>query len=152
FPFWGSLDRGWALERSIAKQAKIDDITLEKLADAAGRGLPALIFNATSNERGEPVVFSNTEFPNNEQEPAQSLKDPLLAFRNLDDRLDVHVETAVRMSATFPYVSPSARSSTLTKGMDHLSDGGYYDNYGMTALNAWVREGIGDSRILARES
>ncbi len=25
---------------------------------------------------------------------------------------------------------------------DHLVDGGYYDNYGMSTLNAWVRQGL----------
>jgi hypothetical protein len=51
---------------------------------------------------------------------------------------DVLVQTAVRMSATFSWVSPAARSDKDRDGI-HLVDGGYYDNYGLTTLMAWLR-------------
>lgn len=59
----------------------------------------------------------------------------------------MNLETAVRMSASFPYVSPNARPAD-TRSLYHLADGGYYDNYGMTSLNAWVREAAPAGRKL----
>jgi len=39
---------------------------------------------------------------------------------------DVRVETATRMSAAFPYVSPAARADAPWNA-EHLVDGGYFD-------------------------
>ena len=54
--------------------------------------------------------------------------------------------TAVRLSASFPYVSPSARSNGLPPHYPdwHLVDGGYYDNYGIFTLLDWLDAALMD--------
>jgi hypothetical protein len=61
---------------------------------------------------------------------------------------DVEIPMAVRMSASFPFVTPVAR----LQGYDsqghqfpHLADGGYYDNYGLYSLMAWLQEALASS-------
>jgi hypothetical protein len=135
---WMSRDRGWALEQSIAAHAKLgNDYTMSALGRKVGDGMPAVMFNATAVETGGPVVFSNTAFP----EPTaewNGLGGMLRGFRQMYPDKDVLVQTAVRMSATFSWVSPAARSDKDRDGI-HLVDGGYYDNYGLTTLMAWLR-------------
>ena len=58
------------------------------------------------------------------------------------------------MSATFPYVSPAARpytsdpqvnpadQMTMARGTFHFVDGGYYDNYGVYTLLAWLESAL----------
>jgi hypothetical protein len=52
--------------------------------------------------------------------------------------------TAVRLAATFPFVSPAARALT-SKPENHVVDGGYYDNYGVSSLVEWLYEAVGGS-------
>ncbi|HET6931636.1 MAG TPA: hypothetical protein VFI45_15020, partial [Candidatus Acidoferrum sp.] len=49
------------------------------------------------------------------------------------------LETAARMSAAFPYVSPEARPNGPLNGV-HLGDGGYFDNSGVFTLSEWLKE------------
>ena len=51
------------------------------------------------------------------------------------------LETAARMSAAFPYVSPEARPDGVDQGV-HLGDGGYFDNSGVFALSEWLKEAV----------
>jgi Patatin-like phospholipase len=56
---------------------------------------------------------------------------------------DIPITTAVRLSATFPYVTPAARAQRYETDdwrtpEYHVVDGGYYDNYGMASLVAWL--------------
>jgi hypothetical protein len=73
---------------------------------------------------------------------------------------DISIPTAVRLSATFPVVSPAARpklaesSATWSgtrdqAGVDpyHLVDGGYFDNSGLTAVSAWLDDALQDLYI-----
>src|SRR6185369_14477999 len=46
------------------------------------------------------------------------------------------LRTAVRMSATFPYVSPAVSLPTIPPR--RIVDAGYYDNYGVDLLCSWV--------------
>ena len=46
------------------------------------------------------------------------------------------VATAVRMSATFPFVSPAV--SLPTDPPRHVVDAGYYDNFGIQVSTAWI--------------
>jgi len=46
------------------------------------------------------------------------------------------LQTAIRMSATFPYASPAV--SLPTKPPRRLVDAGYYDNYGVNLAVAWA--------------
>jgi hypothetical protein len=53
----------------------------------------------------------------------------------------VLLETAARMSASFPYVSPESRPDDPPNGV-HLGDGGYFDNSGVFALSEWLKEAV----------
>ncbi|MDP2998163.1 MAG: hypothetical protein Q8N47_11800 [Bryobacterales bacterium] len=147
FPWWGGWleDRGWALEQSWRARAKPLDAWLSQWAERAHRDFPAFLFNATVVESGKGYVFSTTAF--------QLTKGDWLEWLRLggDGATDIPVTTAVRLSATFPVVSPAARPDRASgaQAVRHLVDGGYYDNSGVQALLVWLDEALeelGDSR------
>ncbi len=141
FPTWSSWskdrDRGWALERSFAERAgRSPGPRLLDLAPAVKAGFPVVIFNSTLSEQGLPVVFSNSKFPSPDASP--ETRRNITSFEN-DLFLDTRIETAARMSATFPFVSPAARPTQL-RSRDAYLDGGYFDNSGLYSLMAWLEE------------
>jgi len=62
----------------------------------------------------------------------------LSSFHSRYDGRDVRLETAARMSAAFPFVSPVARPDQT--GGQHFADGGYFDNSGLFALSEFIKE------------
>jgi hypothetical protein len=62
---------------------------------------------------------------------------------------DLSLWTAARLSAAFPYVTPAARAKFQPDTAEteietraaqyHLIDGGYYDNFGVTAALDWLQ-------------
>lgn len=153
FP-WGrnpELDRGFALEQSLGQHAGEKDLYLDHPDLAPNAQRPALLINSTIFETGEPIVFGTTSFgtppPAATVAPAcgphlanPSQDGPPLEHWNLYRR-PIRLATAARLSSTFPYVSPSARSSAEAPSCPdyHLLDGGYYDNYGILSLAHWIR-------------
>jgi hypothetical protein len=130
-PFFWKTDRGRALEvewqRDVDLAARLGDWQRDTMTGER----PGMVFNATMVDSGRPLLFSTIEHQQN------------LSVAKTFDRLypgyDTTVTSAVRMSATFPYVTPAARAhrdkeSDLSDAEYHLVDGGYYDNYGMAAL------------------
>ncbi len=149
------IDRGWALEEKWAAinktyvpsvsrfQRLLFDQGRETLLgdwarETAEDRMPALLLNATLVEQGRPLVFSTTNFPH--ADDPRGLED----FYDLNPGSDIRVTTAARLSASFPYVAPAARTNAkpVTAGADHVVDGGYYDNYGITALLGWLEDAI----------
>jgi predicted acylesterase/phospholipase RssA len=130
------VDRGWALQRILAKRSGATGLRLSDLAKAIDKGAPAVLINSTMTESGAPMVFASTQFP--PPELAAGVYD----FHSVYGASDIDLATAVRLSATFPYVSPAARPSAASVPAYHFVDGGYYDNYGMAALIAWLREAL----------
>ncbi|MGD0579236.1 MAG: hypothetical protein ABSC08_09945 [Bryobacteraceae bacterium] len=132
-------DRGEALEDCLGS-AGANHFTLGHYASlmlSAPGSLPAVIFNATSVEDGSPVAFSTTSvFANN-----TGLRDWFATDKNQGE--DVQLPTAARLSATFPYVSPSARSWRGAPSFRHFGDGGYFDNYGLFSSMAWLEDALG---------
>jgi hypothetical protein len=99
--------------------------------DAIEGKRPGVVFNATVVDNGRPLLFSTIEHDRN----------PSVAqiFDRLYAGYDTQVTSAVRMSSTFPYITPAARAhrddkSDWRDAEYHVVDGGYYDNYGVTAL------------------
>jgi hypothetical protein len=128
-------DRGWALEETFRQRAQIGKATLGSWARRVRLGLqPAVIFNTTLVESGEPMVLSSSQFP---ARPGQ--------FRNFDQAIggnwDLEVATAARLSSSFPIVTPAARPEQGPSRF-HVVDGGYYDNPGMASLLSWLDEGL----------
>jgi hypothetical protein len=166
FPFAGPedgrfLDRGRVLEKSWEN----DGITgrLSTWQHGVTRGWrPAVIFNATVAETGEPFLFSTTDLRCTEncgptglqRERAQAWwrsPEPL-TFRGVYHDLDIDLVTAARVASGFPYALPIPRASTeaaAASGGDtdrrfkyHLFDGGYYDNYGVGSAVQWLDQAL----------
>lgn len=57
-------------------------------------------------------------------------------FRLFPKARAFRLATAVRMNATFPFVSPAV--SLPTSPPRHVVDAGYYDNYGIHVSTAWI--------------
>jgi hypothetical protein len=144
------LERAWIenddRQFGWADGASLKDATLTKWRhDLAKRNRPAVIFNSTVVETGERFTFSTSQF--REDDLAQSQSDFATYYKDTD----ISIPTAVRLSATFPVVSPAAqpelvKDSTSNNPMPdgrnfprlHLVDGGYFDNSGLIALSTWL--------------
>jgi hypothetical protein len=141
------VDRGWALERSLEANARVGDSDMRDVylsqwtrKLSTEQQFPVFLFNATNVEAGAPLVFATTDYHGQEE-----VKDVSKSFYGLyKGQYDVRVSTAVRMSASFPYVSPSARSNGLPPAYPdfHFVDGGYYDNYGIFTMLNWLNPAL----------
>jgi predicted acylesterase/phospholipase RssA len=155
-PFRIGLDRGAALQNawraSWAGRKLPDPPSLASLARAAREGtLPGLMFNATSMTSGERVILGTTT-PTEPIATADSLfqaaviatrdgrRQPEYDASNVVPNLDL--ATAIRMSATFPLVSPAALCDHCTPegARQYLVDGGYVDNTGVQSAGEWVQQ------------
>jgi hypothetical protein len=134
WPYWNySLaDRGQTLERAWRSELKklLNGAKLPTMLDLAA-GVedgtrPLLMWNATIADSGRPMAITNFDLP----------PDPDIAsfYQVYKKRRNVDLTTAVRMSATFPYVSPIARPIVHGQPVGPnlgLCDGGYSDNFGV---------------------
>jgi len=150
-----TIDRGWALEKKWAAINNLDDTgdkrgtMLSDWSEAARAGnMPALLINSMLVESGQPVVFSNTRFPSTPRNfRIKNFYDLYPAQRG---SYDIRVNTAARLSASFSYVAPAARpdlDAPFAPGY-HFVDGGYYDNFGISSLLAWLGEALEDEQVL----
>ena len=150
-------DRGWALERAWARSlgyTKNDEPTLNTWRSKTSADLlPAVAFNATVVETGKRAVFATYGPPPNA--PPASMDASALTCGH-----DLSVVTAARLSAAFPYATPtpraqkrplrSATSDPIARQVErrddcadgtlpHLADGGYWDNFGVVTALEWLR-------------
>ncbi len=137
FPFlprFEYIDRGWALQHSFGFRARGVRANLSTWRDSVRAGWrPASIFNATIADTGERLLFATTDL--------EQTGEALQTFSRQFPGRDVAIATAARLSATFPYVTPAARADA--PGVQfHVVDGGYYDNFGVSSLIAWLREAL----------
>lgn len=137
----GSLsDRGFVLEETWKNRAHIDAALSEWRRGVREGWMPATIFNSTIDETGESLAFSTTTISN-----ANTATSAIPARRSFDEIYpgeDLPVVTAVRLAATFPFVTPAARPDIKSLDSYHMVDGGYYDNYGISSLIAWLDQGL----------
>jgi hypothetical protein len=133
---WSLADRGWALERSFLKSAHFE--RSERRLGELHADWPVILLNSTDARTGDPTVFTDSDFPETLSQ-GSSNNHYLRNFHQLYAGKDVFLETAARMSAAFPYVSPESRPNGLTNGV-HLGDGGYFDNSGVFTLSEWLKE------------
>lgn len=132
-------DRGFALERAW-RRAEGLDAGLSTWRTGVREGhRPAVVFNATATDIGTRFLFSNTKVDE---------KDGQSDFHQSYPGKDVLISTAVRLSATFPYVSPVARAydGRLLPDEPHMGDGGYYDAYGVSSLVDWLDAALRDEK------
>jgi len=133
---WSLADRGWALERSLLKSAHFE--RTERRLGEVHPDWPVILLNSTDARTGDPIVFTDSDFPNSNTQ-GSSNNHYLRNFHNLYTGKDVFLETAARMSAAFPYVSPEARPNAPANAV-HFGDGGYFDNSGVFTLSEWLKE------------
>src|SRR5947207_9397485 len=152
-------DRGRVLERQWCKSvdtkfkpnAKLADATLSAWgADALLLNRPALIFNASIVETGQRLAIATVPIRHGlivETEFTQMYWTRLA------------VSTAARLSATFPFVTPTSRPTMLNTstsacrsvspppcggGDQHLVDGGCYEHSGLVGAIEWIDDALTD--------
>jgi hypothetical protein len=129
------FDRGFMLEESWRNRGNIQGLLSNWRTGVAEGRRPAAIFNATIAETGEPLALATTEVR------ADTESFHRRTFYELYPNTDLPIVTAVRLAATFPFVTPVARALS-TKPEYHVADGGYYDNYGISSAIAWLDDGF----------
>jgi hypothetical protein len=154
-------DRGLILERQWCKNFDNRFKPKEKLAEATLSGWgtdalllkrPALIFNSTIVETGQRLASSTVP-----------IRHSLIGETEFTERYcaEIAISTAARLSATFPFVTPTGRpnmqnQNTKTSprsaasippcggGDQHLVDGGYYENSGLVGAIEWIDDALTD--------
>ena len=150
FLFGWMPDRAMALERAWQGNSRASKDDAPQLTGAVSQWnerackgtLPGLIMNSTMVETGAPLMMGTTSIriPRNE-ERFIGWKTGEQLHRRGDQTMDVPVARAARLSASFPYVSPSARPAGANES-PHMIDGGLYDNYGMATLTEWLDQAL----------
>lgn len=138
------LDRGRMLELSWQRRHGPFGKLSDWRAGVAEGWRPAMIFNATIAETGEPFLFSTTDIV----QPRVSENELFThydrrSFSNVYENFDVDLVTATRLASGFPFVLPAPRARAVAsedrpEHRYHLIDGGYYDNYGVTTAARWI--------------
>ncbi len=132
-------DRGRTLDRQWGRL----NITFAALRaeEAAGRR-PSLILSPMIAETGQPLLISNLDLTGisgplrGEAKGAQQTID---LFRTLPEAArGLTLATAVRMSATFPLITPAVSLPTIPPL--HPLDAGYFDDYGMGVALAYLKQ------------
>jgi hypothetical protein len=136
-------DRGWALQQAWEREwlvrlphlgARSPQLS-DWVNDVREGWKPAVSFNSVEVESGQRFSFATFA-------PPYEWGLSTLGFRY--PASDVTVSTAVRLSATFPYVTPIARADPASLPgqpepyAGHFADGGYYDNTGMGIAMRWL--------------
>jgi hypothetical protein len=141
---WGN--RAWALERAWSRfEAFPVRRRVSEWESLVRQGkLPASVFNTTLVETGERCAVSTVDL-------IARADDPMLRseFAHLYPGLEVPMSTAAGLSAAFPIVSPSSRIWVHPdeKAMPevarrfHVTDGGFYDNYGVVSAIEFLQRG-----------
>lgn len=165
------IDRGWALEASwwgrlgpapsaprFASQMK--EVRIRDLVAPVRAGhLPPVIFNATAVETGQRVMISPVHTEATRAGDAVDYRNVHSPIDFIDfyeaavtdpQRINPRLTTAVRLSATFAYVTPVARPLPLpaeqikpkyrSRFDMHLCDGGYADNTGLVTAIRLVHD------------
>lgn len=128
------LDRGAALEQAWSNRGGGRHQTMNAWREGVEDGWrPAVIFNATQVETGEPLLLATTDMP-----------PQIPTFKTSAPDSDIPVVTAARLASTFPYVSPATKAASGSPPY-HVVDGGYYDNYGLYSLLEWLNEALTSS-------
>lgn len=125
------IDRGDILELQWLSLS----CTFENLIAGERAGWrPSIVFSPMIVETGQPLLITNLDI------------DCMLADRRTESavffdwfpaaRKTFQVRTAVRMNASFPYVSPATALPTIP--YRRIVDAGYYDNYGVDLAVAYL--------------
>lgn len=132
-------DRGLALERQWERDTRILGQPFAALAAGEKEGWrPSLIVSPMIVEDGRRLLISNLELGDLSTIPVASPSlQALQYFGHIESRPGaLRLSTAVRLNASFPYVSPAAQLPT--EPLRHTLDAGYYDEHGVDLAGTWI--------------
>ena len=139
-------DRGYAFERKLNQNTNgIMDRTLgDYSVDERTARIPLMIFNSVVTSDGRKMMLSTQPLSflmqsNFTEVDSSSLEVDAVDFAALfkkQDPLSIHLLTALRMNATFPYVLPNVWLPT--KPVIDVMDAGIRDNYGQETTLRFV--------------
>jgi hypothetical protein len=138
-------DRGSAMESDWQQHLQKPKATLADWRHQIFNGeIPIPVFNATLVEDGRRFLITPMTFIKAGKPDSKALDFNTLFFDTTQNvPYDLSVTTAARLSATFPYVSPSARNDQRYEKFKrnyHIADGGYFDNAGLFTAIEWLDE------------
>ena len=135
----GVLDRSWRERLLLAPQAGAPPLMLSSWTQRVQQGrFPIVVFNATDVNSGRRVLFAPVVAgPRDSLAGVAEAPYEFAAQRPDKQYDDIDLVTAARLSATFPYVTPTARPATPT-GIGYVADGGYIDNEGILTVVDWI--------------
>jgi hypothetical protein len=134
-----SADRGLALERQWEHDTQILGQPFAALAAGEKEGWrPSLIVSPMIIEDGRRLLISNLELGDLSTIPVASPSlQALQYFGHIESRPGaLRLSTAVRLNASFPYVSPATQLPT--EPARHTLDAGYYDEHGVELAGTWI--------------
>ncbi len=132
-PWSQDADRGVVLESQWRTLRKSYAELLP--AERDGR-IASLVLSPMLVETGQPLLISNLNLLDL---PGVSEGEAVEFFRWFPRaHTSFGLQTAVRMNATFPYVSPAV--ALPTSPPRRVVDAGYYDNYGISVAVAYLRQ------------
>ncbi len=142
FPFLRGQDRGLRLESALQSRLKLSNRqpTLNNWGQLALEGkMPVVVFNATDAVSGRRILFGSLPSPSRET-LIRRIGKPIEHRELIPSTSDMHVATAARASASFPFVSPFTQPDqpTLLGKTVAIGDGGYIDNEGVVTAIDWI--------------
>jgi hypothetical protein len=136
-----TLDECWQARLDIPTQQKpLGRFLSDWSKPIEGGRLPVVVFNATEVNSGRRTLFSPVYSQRRDSLDSKPESDaaPVEFTRTFGtEGYDVGIVTAARLSATFPYVTPTAKPDTLQQ-LGYMADGGYADNEGIETAVDWV--------------
>jgi hypothetical protein len=142
-------NRGWRLERAWDKALLRADgepalaLTFRQMRTQEVEGRePSMIFSPMMVEDGRPLLISTLDLDRLLEQKEQGGKrinpiTPVVEFFKLFPKGgDVTLGTAVRLNASFPFISPASVVPTVPPR--RLVDAGYYDNHGVDTAVGWL--------------
>jgi hypothetical protein len=144
-PFRAWNDRGYALEREWEKSTEVLASTFGDLWAGEKEGWrPSLVVSPVIVEDGRRLLISNLDLePLTRPGHGDSLS-ALELRRMIPGAEGLRLSSAVRMSASFPYVTPAAELPTIP--LRRVVDAGYYDNHGVDLAMRWILHNEGALR------
>jgi hypothetical protein len=151
-PFPYVEDRGWALEEAWRENFEgALNIPVRSLAKGESDGWrPSLVFAPMMVEDGRRLLISNLDLDSITRAEgslytrSDGIHQGLYSlsavefFRLFPGANEFKLSSAVRMNASFPYISPVA--ALPTQPPRRVVDAGYYDNYGIDVAACWLHE------------
>ena len=147
-----SMDRGYAFERNLSNN--LNNIMDKKVTDYSAPEqsgiIPTMVLSPTIANDGRKLYITSSPFSfmNIDETARDSSKfrgiDFLRLFENHDSK-DLSFMTALRMSASFPYITPTI--SLPSKPRMEVMDAGISDNFGISdavrflyVFRNWIEE------------